>query len=130
MLFAHIANYLLAVDLNLFVLMERPQNGCDQWQLLLLPDLWSGGSPRAFWLETPCCWYSTPQNLSPKTAGEIEAIITRTVFKLSKSDHYLKRSYGHLKLTMFHPTSLGYPLRENFMHANISCFYSIATNTS
>ena len=34
-------------------------------------------------------------------------------------------SYGHLKLTMFNPTPLGYPpreIRDNFMRANISCY--------
>ncbi len=31
------------------------------------------------------------------------------VFKSSKSDHY-QGSYGHLKLTKLHPTTLGYPL--------------------
>ena len=34
-------------------------------------------------------------------------------------------NFVHLQLTMFHPTSLGYPprkIRENFMHLNISCY--------
>ncbi len=53
-----------------------------------------------------------------------EVLGCQPVFKSSKLDHY-SGSYGQLKLTMFHPTPLGFlprEIRENFMHADISCF--------
>ncbi len=46
-----------------------------------------------------------------------EVLSCQPVFKSSKSDHY-EGSYGHLKLTMFHPTPLGYPLAK---FTKISC---------